>query len=109
LCSRVEAWLAENGSRSCSSWARWSSRTRCRSATAVRAAPALASEGSEPKAFIDATNTESVSSPIDSFDGASFAVGILGKYRRFEVTTPPQPDDAGRMTMTVNGERLERS
>jgi len=54
----------------------------------------------------DTTRSDSVSGPIDSFDGASFLVGILGKNRRFEVTEAPHPGDDGRMTMTVDGEQL---
>lgn len=49
------------------------------------------------------TNTDSVSGPINGFDGASFTVGVLGQNTRFEVNAPP----ANGM-MTVNGERLER-
>ena len=55
----------------------------------------------------DTTNTDSVSGPIDSFEGPSFLVGVLGHNKRFEVAEPPSEDDEGRMTMTVNGERLE--
>jgi len=55
----------------------------------------------------DTTNTDSVSGPIDSFEGPSFLVGVLGHNKRFEVAEPPSEDDDGRMTMTVNGERLE--
>ncbi len=51
----------------------------------------------------DATNTDSVSGPINNFDGASFMVGVLGNNTRFEVETLPING-----TMRVNGERLER-
>jgi hypothetical protein len=56
----------------------------------------------------DTTRSDALSGPIDSFDGASFAVGMLGKTRRFDVTEPPRPADDGRMAMTVDGERLMR-
>lgn len=51
----------------------------------------------------DTTNTDSVSGPINSFDGASFVVGVLGSNTRFEVAETPVNG-----TMIVNGERLER-
>lgn len=56
----------------------------------------------------DTTNTDSVSGPINNFDGASFTVGVLGQNTRFVVDAPPHPNGNGRMTMNVNGERLER-
>jgi len=56
----------------------------------------------------DTTTSDSVSGPIDSFDGASFLVGILGNNRRFDVAEPPRAGDDGRMTMTVDGEQLHR-
>ncbi len=56
----------------------------------------------------DTTNSSSVSGPIDSFDGASFVVGVPGNHTRFDVFGPPEPDDTGQVTMIVNGDRLER-
>ena len=56
----------------------------------------------------DTTNTDSVSGPINSFNGASFMVGVLGSNTRFEVVEPPHQNGNGRLTMTVNGEKLER-
>lgn len=56
----------------------------------------------------DTTNSTSVSGPIDSFDGSSFIVGVLGNNTRFDVGEPPRPDGAGGTTMTVNGELLTR-
>lgn len=55
----------------------------------------------------DATNTDSVSGPINTFNGASFMVGALGNNTQFEVSQSPRMEN-GVMTMTVNGERLER-
>jgi hypothetical protein len=57
----------------------------------------------------DTTNTDSVAGPIDSFDGPSFVVGILRHTTRFDVDAPPAQGDDGRMTMTVNGDRLDRA
>ncbi len=51
----------------------------------------------------DTTNTDSVSGPINNFDGASFTVGVLGNNTRFEISAPPVNG-----MMNVNGERLER-
>lgn len=51
----------------------------------------------------DATNTDTVTGPINAFDGASFTVGVLGQNTRFYVDAPPVNG-----SMTVNGERLER-
>ncbi len=51
----------------------------------------------------DTINTNSVSGPINNFDGASFTVGILGGNTRFEVAETPING-----SMIVNGERLER-
>jgi hypothetical protein len=56
----------------------------------------------------DTTNSTSVAGPIDSFDGSSFIVGVLGNNTPFDVSEPPGPDGAGGMTMTVNGEPLTR-
>ncbi len=56
----------------------------------------------------DTTNTDTVSGPINSFYGANFMVGVLGNNTQFEVAEPPHHNGNGRMTMTVNGERLER-
>jgi len=56
----------------------------------------------------DTTNTDTVSGPINNFDGANFTVGVLGQNTRFEVTEQPRQNGDGGMTMTVNGERLER-
>jgi hypothetical protein len=56
----------------------------------------------------DTTNTDTVSGPINNFDGASFTVGVLGQNTRFEIVEPPHPNGNGRTTMTVNGERLEK-
>ncbi len=55
----------------------------------------------------DTTNTDAVSGPINNFDGASFTVGVLGNNTRFDVSQPPTMEN-GAMTMTVNGEKLER-
>lgn len=55
----------------------------------------------------DTTNTDTVSGPINNFDGASFTVGVLGNNTRFDVSQPPTMEN-GAMTMTVNGERLEK-
>lgn len=55
----------------------------------------------------DTTNTDTVSGPINSFYGASFMVGVLGQNTQFNVSEPPRNEN-GVMTMTVNGERLER-
>ena len=52
----------------------------------------------------DTTNTDTVTGPINNFDGASFTVGVLGQNTRFEVEQPPNGN-----SMTVNGERLERN
>ena len=51
----------------------------------------------------ETTNTDTVSGPINAFQGASFTVGILGQNTRFEIDAPPTNG-----TMTVNGERLAR-
>ena len=51
----------------------------------------------------DATNTDTVSGPINAFDGANFTVGVLGQNTRFEVA-----DTSVNGSMTVNGEKLER-
>ena len=51
----------------------------------------------------DTTNTDTVTGPINAFDGASFTVGVLGQNTRFDVDAPPVNG-----SMTVNGERLER-
>lgn len=51
----------------------------------------------------DATNTDTVSGPINNFDGASFTVGVLGNNTRFQIDAPP-----ANGSMMVNGERLER-
>lgn len=51
----------------------------------------------------DTTNTDTVSGPINNFDGASFSVGVLGQNTRFQIDQPP-----ANGSMTVNGERLER-
>jgi len=56
----------------------------------------------------DTTNTDSVSGPINAFDGASFVVGVLGSNTRFDIDAPPHQNGNGRLTMNVNGERLER-
>lgn len=55
----------------------------------------------------DTTNTDTVSGPINNFDGASFTVGVLGNNTRFDVSQPPTMEN-GAMTMIVNGERLEK-
>lgn len=52
----------------------------------------------------DTTHTDTVTGPINNFDGASFTVGVLGQNTRFQIDQPPA-DGA----MTVNGERLERA
>lgn len=51
----------------------------------------------------ETTNTDTISGPINAFQGASFTVGILGQNTRFEIDAPPTNG-----TMTVNGERLAR-
>lgn len=51
----------------------------------------------------DTTNTDSVSGPINAFDGVNFTVGMLGQNTRFEVAEMPVNG-----SITVNGERLER-
>lgn len=51
----------------------------------------------------DTTNSDTVTGPINNFDGASFTVGVLGQNTRFNVDAPPVNG-----SMTVNGERLER-
>lgn len=51
----------------------------------------------------DTTNTDTVTGPINAFQGASFTVGILGQNKRFEIEAPPTGD-----AITVNGERLAR-
>jgi hypothetical protein len=51
----------------------------------------------------ETTNTDTVSGPINQFDGASFVVGVLGQNTRFEVAAPPVDE-----TMIVNGEVLQR-
>ncbi len=51
----------------------------------------------------DSTNTDTVSGPINNFDGANFTVGVLGNNTHFQVDAPP-----ANGSMTVNGERLER-
>jgi hypothetical protein len=56
----------------------------------------------------DTTNTDTVSGPINNFEGASFTVGVLGQNTRFEILEPPHRNGNDRMTMTVNGERLEK-
>ena len=55
----------------------------------------------------DTTNTDSVSGPINGFHGASFTVGVLGSNTQFEVSQSPRMEN-GVMTMTVNGEKLEK-
>lgn len=56
----------------------------------------------------DTTNTDTVSGPINTFNGASFMVGVLGQNTHFEVAAPPHEDENGAWTMTVNGERLRK-
>jgi hypothetical protein len=56
----------------------------------------------------DTTNTDSVSGPINLFNGASFMVGALGQNTQFDVSQSPRMEN-GVMTMTVNGEKLERT
>lgn len=51
----------------------------------------------------DTTNTDTVTGPINNFDGASFTVGVLGQNTLFEVEQPPSS-----LSMTVNGERLKK-
>lgn len=51
----------------------------------------------------DSTNTDTVTGPINNFDGANFTVGVLGNDTHFRVDAPP-----ANGSMTVNGERLER-
>lgn len=51
----------------------------------------------------ETTNTDTISGPINRFDGASFVVGLLGQNTRFEVAAPPVDG-----TMIVNGESLQR-
>lgn len=51
----------------------------------------------------DTTNTNTVSGPINAFDGAGFTVGVLGQNTHFAIDAPPENN-----SMTVNGERLER-
>ncbi len=55
----------------------------------------------------DTTNNDTISGPINTFSGASFTVGVLGNNTRFDVSPPPTMEN-GAMTMTVNGEKLER-
>lgn len=52
----------------------------------------------------ETTNTDTVSGPINRFDGASFVVGVLGQNTRFEVAAPPVDG-----TMIVNGELLQKA
>ena len=56
----------------------------------------------------DTISTNSVSGPINSFDGASFMVGALGRNTTFEVWEAPHQNGDGTATMTVNGERLTK-
>jgi len=56
----------------------------------------------------DTTNTNTVSGPINNFDGASFTVGVLGKNTRFHVLQPPTMEN-GAMMMNVNGDTLTRN
>jgi hypothetical protein len=51
----------------------------------------------------ETTNTDTISGPVNQFDGASFVVGVLGQNTRFEVAAPPVDG-----TMIVNGEALQR-
>lgn len=51
----------------------------------------------------DETNIDTVSGPINAFEGASFTVGVLGQVTYFDIDLPPV-DNA----MKVNGELLER-
>lgn len=51
----------------------------------------------------DSTNTDTLSGPINAFDGAGFTVGVLGNNTHFQVDAPLADG-----SMTVNGERLER-
>ncbi len=55
----------------------------------------------------DTTNTDTVSGPINNFDGASFTVGVLGNNTRFHVLQPPTEEN-GAFLMNVNGENLEK-
>ena len=55
----------------------------------------------------DTTNSDTVSGPINNFDGASFTVGVLGSNTRFEVLQPPTEEN-GAWQMNVNGENLEK-
>ena len=55
----------------------------------------------------DTTHTDTVSGPINNFDGASFTVGVLGSNTRFEVLQPPTEEN-GAWQMNVNGENLEK-
>ncbi len=56
----------------------------------------------------DTTNTDTVSGPINNFDGASFTVGVLGNNTRFHVLEPPTMEN-GAMMMNVNGDTLTRN
>lgn len=53
------------------------------------------------------TNKDTVSGPINTFNGASFMVGVMGQNTQFNVSDAPHSEN-GVMTMTVNGERLEK-
>jgi len=55
----------------------------------------------------DMTNTDSVSGPINAFHEGSFMVGALGQNTQFDVSQSPRMEN-DTMTMTVNGERLEK-
>lgn len=52
----------------------------------------------------DTTNTDSVTGPINGFQGASFTVGVLGQNKRFEIAAAPVGN-----SMVVNGEQLQRT
>ena len=53
----------------------------------------------------DSTNTQTVSGPINNFNGANFTVGVLGNNTHFNVANAPHEEN-GSMTMTVNGKKL---
>lgn len=55
----------------------------------------------------DTTNSESVSGPINAFDGASFTVGVMGNNTHFEVAQPPTYL-GDRTVMILRGEELQK-
>ena len=57
----------------------------------------------------DTTNTNTVSGPINAFDGANFTVGVLGNNTHFNVIEPPHQNGDGRWKINLDDEELVRT